>query len=130
MNPVPTQYNESAIYTFIVKPTMVSNVFNTTNTRGEVDTTTYTLNIQITWDANQAPYVRYYEITPHFNGNSLPTQEILGSSGTDFRAWNSTYRGRSPWVENDVYYLGSGALTYPNPRNFLGIYQNYGSLVE
>jgi hypothetical protein len=119
--PKPT--NTSAIITFTVKPTMVSHVYIDNNTRGELETTRYDLNIQITWDANQAPYVRYYEITPHYNGNPQPNQNLFSTG--DFRTWNSTgYMAHFPLIENEIYFLGSGALTYPNPRNFLGPFDN------
>ncbi len=73
----------------------------------------------------QKPYVRYYEITPHFNGNTKPTQNLLGSG--DFREWGKVaWSPLQPYSnqENEIYFLGSGAYTYPNPDNYLGIFDN------
>jgi hypothetical protein len=125
--PAPTQHNESAIYTFTVTPYITSyESYWNSSTNGDLLETTYHITIQITWDKNQAPYVRYYEITPHFNGNSKPTQNIWGGS-TEFREWGIkpwAPVGLSSWVENEIYFIGSGALTYPNPANFRGIFDN------
>ncbi len=95
------------------------------NNNGEEETS-FRVSIQVTWDKNQAPYVRYYEITPHFNGNTMPTQKLWGGS-SEFREW-----GLKPWAElretnwkeNEIYYLGPGNITYANPDNFIGIYDN------
>jgi hypothetical protein len=122
--PKPT--NTSAIITFTVKPTIVSHTYLENNTRGEPESTRYDVNIQITWDKNQAPYVRYYEITPHYNGNLMPTQKIWGGA-TEYREWGVkpwATLDKFPWVENEVYYIGPGDITYANPRNFITIYDN------
>lgn len=75
-SPSPPQ-NNSAIYTFTVTPTITSyeSYWNDSDS-GKLYETTFHVNAVITWDKNQAPYVRYYEITPHFNGNTQPTQKI------------------------------------------------------
>lgn len=124
--PAPTQNNQSAIYTFTVSPVITSyeSYWNLSDT--VILETTYHVNAQITWDKNLAPYVRYYEITPHFNGNTKPTQNIWGGA-TEFREWGIKSWapvGPSNWVENEIYFIGSGALTYPNPANFRGIFDN------
>lgn len=126
-SPSPTKQNESAIYTFTVAPTITSyeSYWNDTDFN-KLFETTFHVNAQITWDKNQAPYVRYYEITPHFNGNTKPTQKIWG--GTDeFRDWGVkswVSLEKSNWVENEIYFTGSGAINYPAPSNFVGTYDN------
>lgn len=126
-SPSPTQ-NNSAIYTFTVTPTITSyeSYWNDTDFN-KLYETTFHVNAQITWDKNQAPYVRYYEITPHFNGNTKPTQKIWGGT-EDFRIWGlkswaSVYE--STWVENEIYFLGSGAINYLDPSHYAGLFDNY-----
>lgn len=125
--PSPTPKNESAIYTFTVTPTITSyeSCWNNSDS-GKLYETTFHVNAQITWDKNQAPYVRYYEITPHFNGNTQPTQKLWGGTA-EFREWGikswATLE-KSNWVENEIYFSGSGAINYPDPSHFVGIYDN------
>jgi hypothetical protein len=88
-SPSPTQ-NTSAIYTFTVTPTITSyeSYWNDTDFN-KLYETTFHVNAQITWDKNKAPYVRYYEITPHFNGNTKPTEKIWGEQKiSEFGALN------------------------------------------
>lgn len=123
-SPSPTQ-NSSAIYTFTVKPTITSYE-SYWNDSGKLYQTTFHVNVQITWDKNQAPYVRYYEITPHFNGNTKPTQKIWGGT-SEFRDWGIkawATLDKSNWVENQIYFLGSGSINYPDPSHYIGIFDN------
>jgi hypothetical protein len=123
-SPSPTQ-NNSAIYTFTVTPTITSYE-SYWNDSGKLYETTFHVNVQITWDKNQAPYVRYYEITPHFNGNTKPTQNLWGGTA-EFREWGLKSWAsleKSNWVENEIYFLGSGAINYPDPSHYVGIYDN------
>jgi hypothetical protein len=123
-SPSPTQ-NISAIYTFTVTPTITSYE-SYWNDSDKLYETTFHVNAQITWDKNQAPYVRYYEITPHFNGNTKPTQKIWGGT-EDFREWGVKSWAsvdKSYWAENEIYFLGSGSINYPDPSHFAGIFDN------
>lgn len=125
-SPSPPQ-NNSAIYTFTVTPTITSyeSYWNDSDS-GKLYETTFHVNAVITWDKNQAPYVRYYEITPHFNGNTQPTQKIWGGT-EDFRIWDLKSWAtvdKSNWVENEIYFLGSGAINYPDPSHYAGIFDN------
>jgi len=123
--PSPSQNNESAIITFTVTPTITSYE-SYWNDSKKLLQTTFHVNAQITWDKNQAPYVRYYEITPHFNGNTQPTQNVWGGTA-EFREWGIkswATLSKSNWVENEIYYLGPGSIDYPDPSHFVGIYDN------
>ncbi|XHH08110.1 MAG: hypothetical protein ACFCUE_11115 [Candidatus Bathyarchaeia archaeon] len=129
-SPSPTQ-NNSAIYTFTVTPTITSYE-SYWNDSGKIYETNFHVNAEITWDKNQAPYVRYYEITPHFNGNTQPTQKMWGGTA-EFREWGlkswATLE-KSNWVENEIYFLGSGAINYPDPSHYAGIFDDKLEWIE
>jgi hypothetical protein len=119
--PAPTKTNESATYSFEVRPEVKLVQTRSTMSGGDFNNTMVRAYAQFSWDATTHPYVRYYAITLHFNGNHLPTQSIFYREY--WRAWNQSYS--SPPVpftqffqENTFYYLANDS-NVPNERNYI-----------
>ena len=118
-----SQKNNSAIITFEVPVQTYHNETNFTpwpDRPNDVDYFYYS-GAYISWDPQ--PYVRYYTVTNHFNGNPKPNQAISGSC--DFRKWGIescpflTY-GRP---DNRTVFLGPAEQTLnPNHLDYVGLY--------
>lgn len=117
------QNNSSAIYTFEVP--VQTFYYETSNTAyyGHPDELDYWYycGAYISWDPQ--PYVRYYAVTNHFNGNPKPKQAIYG--GCDFRDWGKEW---CPFVtygdpDNKTVFIGPPNLTPAlNHLDYMGNY--------
>jgi hypothetical protein len=118
-----SQNNNSAIITFEVPVQTFHHETNNTPDPyypNRVDYFYYS-GAYISWDPQ--PYVRYYTVTNHFNGNSKPNQPIQGSC--DYQDWGKewcplfTY----PQPDNKILFLGPPEQT-PNPNHldYKGMY--------
>jgi hypothetical protein len=107
--PMPTpKTNESAIITFEAPIQIFEYTWQHQNevSAGE---TTYAAIAYIAW--NPTSYVRYYEVTAHYHGNTKPTQALF--NGADFRLWGQgdNILHAIDWTENQTRLL---ALTDPH----------------
>lgn len=98
------QNNSSAIITFEVPVQLVEWEDIFTWPSGEEDKTVYNCGAVCAWDPQ--PYVRYYAVTIHFNGNPSHSQPIVGSC--DYRRWNTSSCRFLPYPDpdNKVVFLG------------------------
>jgi hypothetical protein len=74
----------------------------------------------IAWDPS--PYVRYYELNIHYNGNSIHTQNLVGSC--DYRAWGANWCPLYPYVWDETTTKYIGGLPVPDEINFIGTFDN------
>ena len=118
-----SQDNNSAIITFEVAVQLFEYETNHTALVGHPEKIDYAYHCgaYIAWAPS--PYVRYYEINIHYNGNSMHTQNLVGSC--DYRQWGQAWCPLGPggWVEGTTQYLGN--LPVPDEREYIGIYNNY-----
>jgi hypothetical protein len=122
-----SQKNNSAIITFEVAVTLFEYETNHTALVGHPEKIDYSYHCgaYIAW--TPSPYVRYYEINIHFNGNTKHSQNLVGSC--DYRQWGQAWcpLGPSGWVEGTTQYLGN--LPVPDEREYIGIYNNDAYLI-
>jgi len=117
-----SQDNNSAIITFDVAVQLFEYETNHTALVGHPEKIdyAYTCGAYIAW--TPSPYVRYYEVNIHFNGNTKHSQNLW--SYCDYRQWGQTCPLDNPgWDDTTTSYLGN--LPVPNEREYLGIYNNY-----
>jgi hypothetical protein len=117
-----SEHNTSASITFEVPVQLYQYETNNTPWPSYPDQIDYTYYCggYIAWDPS--PYVRYYELNIHYNGNTKPSQKIWTTC--DYQEWGKpwcpldTYK----WDETTTKYLGKWPV--PDERNFLTIYDN------
>ncbi len=109
--------NHSAVYTFEV-PAQVHDYTSISPDEEEIN---YGASAYAVWDPQ--PYVRYYELTIHFNGNP-PTpyawEKEFTEQGEDW--------GNDPWVQfvdNELLIIGDYEY-YPGYGRYLTVYDNFG----
>jgi hypothetical protein len=118
-----SQKNNSAIITFEVHVQTYHYETNITLWPDHPDDIDYTYysGAYISWDPQ--PYVRYYTVTNHFNGNQKPFQTLSGSC--EFRDWGKEWCPRLPYADPDnmTVFLGPAELV-PNPNHldYRGLY--------
>jgi hypothetical protein len=100
--PTPTaspKTNESAAITFSVP----IQIFSDEHTFKDTNETLYEAIAYIAWAPS--PYVRYYEVTPNYHGNTKPYQNLW--LGSDFRTWASRAAELHPlgWAEKETWIL-------------------------
>jgi hypothetical protein len=93
--------NESATATFEVP----IQIFETQHTFQSDNNTFYTAIAYIAWEPST--YVRYYEVTPNYHGNTKPYENLF--LGSDFRTWSSRQDELHPlgWSEKDTWILAT-----------------------
>ena len=91
--------NESATATFEVP----IQIFETQRTFQSTKDTFYTAIAYIAWEPST--YVRYYEVTPNYHGNTKPYENLF--LGSDFRTWSSRVDELHPlgWSEQQTWIL-------------------------
>lgn len=118
-----SQNNNSAIITFEVAVQLFEYETNHTALVGHPEKIdySYTCGAYIAW--TPSPYVRYYEVNIHFNGNTKHSQNLW--SPCDYRQWGQAWcpLGNPGWDDTTTSYLGN--LPVPNEREYIGIYNNY-----
>jgi hypothetical protein len=111
--------NNSSVYTFEVS---LQSYEQSYISPPDYDRETYSTGMFAVWDPQ--PYVRYYEVTVHFNGNE-----------PEAYAWEKTWRqqgetwGNDPWVQyvdNELFILCEEKY-YPGYGKYVGIFNNYES---
>ncbi len=122
-----SQKNTSASITFDVPVQLYEYETNFTPWENYPDQIDYSFycGAYIAWDPS--PYVRYYELHIHFNGNPKPAQSIFSSC--DYQEWGKAWCTLYPygWTETTTRYLGN--LPVPDERGYIGTYDNARSII-
>jgi hypothetical protein len=71
-----------------------------------------------------SPYVRYYEVTVHYNNNNMHEQAVFSSC--EYQDWGKTGCTLLPFGLPDgrTIFIGPGTITYPNMQDYAGTYDN------